>query len=651
MPDGYFGPAETVSRFGLIYTACLSAAVVIGAGLFLTRSRHAWLVPWLVLPVGVGLFLPALPSDPIIAGGVVLWNLSLLGLAELGRTLERPTGDDPSSLWTARNGAAVRHLALVALVVSVLVLGYGIGHRLGALLLCAVLDLAVVAVSAPMVLLLWRSGSRLEPVGAVSLMAGAAAVAIAGSPATALAVLSVYLALTLFDLIVRTPFFEELFGHFLRHPGLMVVTSFALIIAIGTVLLSLPAAAPGGHRIGSIDALFTAASATCVTGLIVLDTPHDFSTFGQLVILVLIQIGGLNIMVLSTFAALLLGKNLGLRGEAALGDVLDLTSKAAAYRLVIFIVMATAAVESVGAVMLGFAWSAHGAAPGEAAWKGLFHSVSAFCNAGFALQSDSLAIFRNDPLTLLTFSALIVVGGLGFAVLAGLWWRLRGRPRDGRGVQTRVVIGASAVLIVVGWLLYLSLEWDRTLAGLAPLDRVANALFQSVTTRTAGFTSVPLDGLQPATILVMMVLMFIGASPGGTGGGIKTTTAVVLLAAIPALASRRSEVVLLDRRLPLSTVFRGAAIAVVGLIVVLTTAGVLLATNNAPFESLVFEAVSAFGTVGLSLGATASLDSFGKLLVALTMLAGRIGPLTIALLLGQARETRLSYPQARIMVG
>jgi trk system potassium uptake protein TrkH len=277
--------------------------------------------------------------------------------------------------------------------------------------------------------------------------------------------------------------------------------------------------------------------------------------------------------------------------------------------------------------------------------------VSAFCNAGFALQSDSLVIFREDPLTLMTFSALIVVGGLGFVVLSGFWWRLRGRPRKGRGVQTRVVIGASAVLIAVGWILYVGLEWDRTLAGLGPLDRVANALFQSITTRTAGFNSVPLDGLQPATILLMMVLMFIGASPGGTGGGIKTTTLVVLLAAIPAMASRRSEIVLLDRRLPLSTVFRGAAIAVVGLIVVVTTAGFLLATNDGPFESLVFEAVSAFGTVGLSLGATASLDGIGKLVVVLTMLAGRIGPLTIALLLGQARETRLGYPQARIMVG
>lgn len=651
MPHGYFGPAGTVSRFGLVYTACLALAILVGAGLFLRHFRFALVVPWLVLPVGVGLFLPAVPSDPVIAGGVMLWYLVLLGIAELGRPWEQPADDDPVKVWTARGGAAARHLVLVALVLSTLALGYGIGHRLGALVLCAAIDLVAVASSAPLYVALWRVGSRTGPILAGGLLVASAATAFAARPTAALIILTGYLVLTAVELGRRTPLAAEILGHFLKHPSLLVVTSFAVLIAIGTVLLSLPAAAPDGHRISAEDALFTATSATCVTGLIVLDTPHDFSLFGHIVILALIQIGGLNIMVLSTFAAVLLGRGLGLRGEAALGNVLDLTSPTAASRLVVFIVLATAVAEGLGAVVLGFGWAAHGATPLAAAWNGVFHSVSAFCNAGFALQSDSLVMFRGDPVVLLTFALLIVVGGLGFAVLAALWTRLRGGRHVALQVQVRVVIAASAVLIVVGWLLVAGLEWSRGLADLSTTDRIVNALFQSVTTRTAGFNSMAIDGLQPATVLVMMVLMFIGASPGGTGGGIKTTTAVVLLAAIPALAKRRSELVLFNRRLPLSTVYRGAAIAVIGLAVVLITAGALMVTHGAAFESLLFEAVSAFGTVGLSLGATASLDGFGKLIVAAAMLAGRVGPLTLALLLGQVRETRLSYPRARIMVG
>jgi len=651
MPDGYFGAAATVTRFGLVYTVALSTAALVGAGLILAGSRRARPVTLVVLMVGVALFLPAVVSDPVIAGGVMLWNLALLGLAELGRGGRGVDDDTPMSRWMDRNGPASLHLVLVALVVSTLVLGYGVGHRLGAMLVCMALDVGAVATSAPMYARMWRGGSRVLPAVAALVIVTAIACAFTAAPALALGILTVYLALTLVQLVVRTPLFGELLGHFLQHPGALVLVSFAVLIAIGTVLLSLPAAAPQGHRIGPTDALFTATSASCVTGLIVLDTPHDFSTFGQLVILALIQIGGLNIMVLSTFAAVMLGRDLGLRSEAALGNVLDLSSPATAYRLVIFIVTATLIVEAAGAAVLGLAWSRHGATLLEATWKGVFHSVSAFCNAGFALQSDSLMMFSRDPLVLLVFCVLITLGGLGFAVLAGLWWRIRGGPWKGLGVQIRIVVVASAVLVVVGWALYLGLEWNRSLAGLDGGDRLVNALFQSVTTRTAGFNSVSLDGLQPATLMVIMVLMFIGASPGGTGGGIKTTTAVVLLAAIPAIAARRSEVVIMRRRIPLAIVYRSTAIAVVGLAIALIAAALLLATHDPPFESLLFEAFSAFGTVGLSLGATSALNGFGKLVVVGTMLAGRIGPLTLALLLGRSRTERVSYPRARIMVG
>ncbi len=651
MPGGYFGEAATVTRFGVFYTVALSAGAVAGAFLILLGSRIARPVTLVVLLIGIAMFLPAVVSDPVIAGGVILWNLVVLGLTELGRGWEHRPVSGPVPRWMDRNGSAARHIVLVALVVSTLVLGYGVGQPLGAFVLCVVLDLVAVATSVPMYLRMWRGGSRLPPLVAAACLASAAAAALVVGPTMALGLLGGYLVLTMTQLIVQTPLFEELFRHFLRNPGLLLVSSFVILIAVGTVLLSVPAAAADGHRVAAVDALFTATSASCVTGLIVLDTPHDFSTFGQIVLLVLIQIGGLNIMVLSTFAAVMLGRDLGFRSEAALGTILDLSSPATAFRLTTFIVLSTLAVEAAGAVALGFAWIAHGAAPLEALWKGVFHSVSAFCNAGFALQSDSLEMFSRDPATLLVFGLLIVLGGLGFAVLAGLWWRLRSRSWAGLAVQVRLVIITSTVLIVAGWALYLGLEWNRSLAGLSPADRVVNALFQSITTRTAGFNSVAMTGLQPATILIFIMLMFIGASPGGTGGGIKTTTAAVLLAAIPSIAARRSDVVILNRRIPLVIVFRSAAIAVVGLAVALVTAGLLLATNDASFDWLLFESFSAFGTVGLSLGATSSLDEFGKLVIAAAMLAGRVGPLTLALLLGTTRQARVSYPQARIMVG
>ena len=293
----------------------------------------------------------------------------------------------------------------------------------------------------------------------------------------------------------------------------------------------------------------------------------------------------------------------------------------------------------------------HGQAAGSALWEGVFHAISAFCNAGFALNTDSLLGFQRDPFLLLTIATLIVLGGLGFAVLALPWLRARGGRRVGFAVQARLVLASTAVLVVGGAVLFLLAEWGRSLAGLPFHDRLVNALFQSVTTRTAGFNSVDLAALHPLSVLVMMVLMFIGASPGGTGGGIKTTTAVVLVSAILAIARGRGTAVLLGRRVPLETVYRSAAIATVAGLVVVVGTGLLLVTQTERFEVLLFEAVSAFGTVGLSLGATAHLDSVGKLVVAGLMLAGRVGPLSLALLLGRQQPTRVEYPEARIMVG
>jgi trk system potassium uptake protein TrkH len=442
-----------------------------------------------------------------------------------------------------------------------------------------------------------------------------------------------------------------LLQHFYGRPALLVLVSFVVLISLGTLLLTFPAASPHPQPLQPIDALFTATSAACVTGLIVVDTPNDLSFFGQFVVLLLIQIGGLNIMVLSTFAALVLGRGLGLRGEQALGAMLELPSAAAAYRLIGFIVVTTLALEGVGASILGVAEFERGAPPLIAAWRGVFHAVSAFCNAGFALYSDSMVGYQENPLVLMVVAGLITLGGFGFAVLAFAWLRVKSSMHIGLATQVRIVLLASAALTVFGCVGVAVAEWHHSLHGLGPADKIVNALFQSVTCRTAGFNSVAFDNLQPATLMLFMVLMFIGASPGGTGGGIKTTTMVVLLSTIPVIASGRQRVVLLGRTISFETVFRCTVVAVVAVSVVVCGATALLVLQDQSFVSLVFETVSAFGTVGLSLGATSALENPGKLVVILIMLIGRIGPLSLALLVGRKRQAAVGHPEARIMVG
>jgi len=318
---------------------------------------------------------------------------------------------------------------------------------------------------------------------------------------------------------------------------------------------------------------------------------------------------------------------------------------------VLFVGFGTLVAESLGAATMSGLYLKHGVQPATAIWYGAFHAVSAFCNAGFSLHSDSLIGFARDPAMLLVMAALITAGGLGFGVLGYAWSRLTGRRRDADSVHARIVLAASLLLVVAGTVVYGVVEWNHTLAGLAPVDRAVNALFQSVTLRTAGFNSVSLEHVRPATSFMMVVWMIIGASPGGTGGGIKTTTAVVLIGSVLAVLARRERIVLLRRRMSLDTVFRSAAIATVAALAVAAGTFALLATQPQRFEVLLFEAASAFGTVGLSLGATPGLDAVGKVIVMLLMFAGRVGPLTLALLVGRATASHVHYPDSRIMVG
>jgi trk system potassium uptake protein TrkH len=652
MPDGYFGAADEVTVTGAAYAVVL-LALVLAALIALRRgSRLAgWLVP-VVYSLNAAIFLPPVVSDPVLSGAVVLWNLMLLTqffFPAVHSVRRLDSGASELALWIERDGPALRHLAVAALALTVAVVGYRLSGSLLAEVACLLLGYGTLVAAWPLLTRLHRAGSR-APL--LILLPAAAGLLAIGQPPLMLSLLAVTHAALLATLFGRQHGAPEVLHGFYRNPARLIVVSFAALVLIGTVLLTFPAAA-GPRPIAPLDALFTATSAVCVTGLIVLDTPNAFSPFGHGVILALIQVGGLGIMVLSTFGALLLGGTLGLRGERALTAVLDLQAVSTAYRLTRFIVLATLAVEAVGAAGLTLCFLAAGLDPGAAVWRGVFHSISAFCNAGFALQSDSLVMFQGNPAALLLVAALIVLGGLGFAVLAALWWRMR-RPDPGpMSVQVKAVLAASAVLIVLGAGVYAAVEWQRSLADLSVADRLLNALFQSVTTRTAGFNSVSFEQLAPATVLGMIAWMFIGAAPGSTGGGIKVTTAVVLLAAIRSIVRGGGPVHLFDREVPSDIVLRSLAIAVIASALVGAGLFLLLLFEPLPFDDLAFEAVSAFATVGLSIGATERLGPVGKLIIIAIMFVGRTGPLTLALLLGTGafRQPAVRHPQTRLMVG
>jgi len=515
---------------------------------------------------------------------------------------------------------------------------------------CLALDLGVLALTAPFSVGVMRQRRRYLVALAVLLALGLPS-ALASFPAL-LALLGTVQAGVLALMLGRSEVFDDLLRSFYARPALLIVSTFAALVGGGALLLSFSAASAGPVSVSFVDALFTATSATCVTGLIVLDTPVAFSSFGHVVILVLIQFGGLGIMVFSTFATVLLGGRLALRGEQALEELLDLSSPGSAYALTRFIVVSTLAIEALGACLLALSFHHHyGYEPLDALWRGVFHAISAFCNAGFSLWSDSLVQFQRDTFVQGVHMGLITCGGLGFTVLAALWLKLR--QREGRqSLQTRVVLLVSLGLSLGGALLYALTEWDASLKALPSAgEKLLGALFQSVSLRTAGFNTVDLGGLERSTILMMVVWMFIGASPGSTGGGIKTTTFAVMLAAIPALVRGQPRALLLRRTIPHEIIYRAATIMTLATMVAVVLVFVLLATHDLRFDVVVFEAVSALATVGLSIGATAELNALGKWAIVVTMFIGRVGPVSLALALSAPRQSQISFPEAKLMVG
>ncbi len=448
-------------------------------------------------------------------------------------------------------------------------------------------------------------------------------------------------------------------------PEWIVVRAFAFAILLGTLLLCLPWANRRSEWTDPLTALFTATSATCVTGLTVVDTGSFFTLFGQTVVLLLIQAGGLGIMTLGTFLLILTGRRLDIEDEFVLMDSLGYDRIRGLPSLLRRTILFTVLLEGAGAVILAHRlYAAHNLPLGTAAWHGLFHAVSAFCNAGFALQADSLVSFRDDPVILLTISALLILGGLGFLVLHDLssirFWRRNLITRGRLSLHTKVVLKTTAILIAGGWILITLLEWNHTLAGLSAPTRFLTSFFHAVTPRTAGFNAVDMTLFHPATLFLTMILMFIGGSPGSTAGGIKTTTLAILCRVTFAITRGRAAVESHGRTISQKVISEALSIFLLGAVLVICAFLALLIIESPPLlvkgcsraDELLFETVSAFGTVGLSTGITASLSAAGKLIIMLVMFVGRVGPLTLALIVGRrAVQQATRLPEEELIVG
>lgn len=442
------------------------------------------------------------------------------------------------------------------------------------------------------------------------------------------------------------------------RPTQMMISSFVLTICLGAVLLSLPICNTTGTAMPVLDALFTATSATCVTGLIVRDTATYFNIFGQMVILALIQLGGLGIMTFSVFLALLSGRRMGMNDRMMMKDVLDQDVLTGAARLIVFIFLMTFSIEFLGFLGLFAAWAGRFGSIWLTAYHAAFHSISAFCNAGFSTFSDSLMGFAGDSATNAVVCILIILGGLGFNTVRNIFHTAgskfgRGRrPAVHLRVQPRIVLTVSALLIAIGALGFAAFETGSDAVGGDVRTGILAAVFQSVTTRTAGFNTVDIGRMLPSTLFLMTVLMFIGASPGSTGGGLKTTTFAVLWGALAREFSDRRQVEVFRRTIPSDTIQKALTVLLFYILVVVSAVVAILAIEPFPLIDVLFEVVSAVGTVGLSTGITGSLSPASRIIVIFLMFFGRLGPLTLgyALLLSN-RKQNIEYAEERVMIG
>ena len=437
------------------------------------------------------------------------------------------------------------------------------------------------------------------------------------------------------------------------NPSKILVIGFAILILLGTFLLSLPIAVEDGERLSFLDALFTATSATCVTGLVVVDTGDTFSLFGELVILTLIQLGGLGFMTFATFLFALLGKKISLKERLLLKEALNTASPAGMVKLVKRILLFTVITELIGATILAIRFS-YDMPIGQAFYFGIFHTISLFNNAGFDVMGEfrSLTDYVDDPIVVLTACSLIIIGGLGFVVVNELY---EFRQTRRMSFHTKVVLSTTLILIAGSTILIFLFEYgnDKTLGPLSSTGKALGALFHGVTPRTAGANTLSTPDLTHATLFLTIFLMFIGGGSGSTAGGIKVSTFAVLMATALSQLKGKENVVLFKRRIVVENILKAFTVAMSGIMIIVIVTFLLSITEHGhAFMIYLFEATSAFGTAGLSMGLTPELSPIGRILIILTMFVGRLGPLTLGFAITKRqRKEAFRHPKGNIMIG
>ncbi len=440
------------------------------------------------------------------------------------------------------------------------------------------------------------------------------------------------------------------------NPAQALVIGFAVVILVGSILLSLPVATVSGEPTPYVDSLFTATSAVCVTGLVVVDTGTYWSLFGEVVIAILIQIGGLGFMTFGVLFALLLGRKIGLKSRLLLQTQFNEFTLQGVVRLATRILMITIGIELLATAILAirlvprYGW-------GTGVWVSFFHALSAFNNAGFDLFGrletpfSSLTTFYGDPLVMGVIALLFIVGGIGFTVLIDL---VRKHSFRKFTLHTKLVLVTTGLLIFTGTVGIALMEWSNpaTLGAMNVGQALGNAFFQAVTPRTAGFNSLNIGMMTMGSQFLIIMLMFVGASPGSTGGGIKTTNLAALFAGAKAIVKGSKGAVLFNRKLPEDQINRATLVLMIAVTLVVTSTFVLTLTETADFLVIFFEVVSAFGTVGLSMGLTTELSTAGRLIISLTMFVGRLGPATVAFALARRKHCNIiGFPEEKIILG
>ena len=444
-------------------------------------------------------------------------------------------------------------------------------------------------------------------------------------------------------------FINKIYDKITLNPPLVLSLGFAILITFGGVLLSLPFFTKSGEATDLIDSMFVAASASCVTGLTPVNTFEHWNTYGHVLLIILIQIGGLGVMSLASIIPLILGKKIGMKSRQILKEQLNVESLEGMIVLFKYVLVFTFGIEILGAILLSFRFiPLYGA--GTGIWYSIFHSISAFCNAGFDILGDSMYPFRDDILVNLTISFLVIIGGLGFVVTSELFRR---RSFQKISTHSKLVLLISGALLVLGTVMFLFLEnGDGVLQYESVKGSILESFFQSVVARTAGFYSVDLSKIKDSTALMLMGLMFVGGSPGSTAGGIKTTTLGVLFISTHAVVRGESEPVVFGRHIGMDVVRKALAIFLVSITIILSVSFILTITESARLVDILYETVSALATVGASKGITADLSDVGKILITFCMYLGRLGPMTMAFAFGMKdKKSLIRYPESFISIG